>query len=174
MIRIGTLSDTHMNNCTDEFRRQAEMIFGECSIILHAGDLTDISILNAFSGKEVHAVHGNMCNSGTQKLLPISKLITIGGYRIGLYHGAWGPRPTIEERAWVLFPKADCIVYGHSHKAVCHRIGDALFINPGTFQSTGPHGAAGTYAILEIDDSAHGPKADNGMHATIHEVPRLT
>lgn len=169
MIRVGILSDTHLSNCSDSFRRQVETVFAECPIILHAGDLTDISVLAAFSGKEVHAVHGNMCNKGTQQLLPVSKLITIGGYRIGLCHGAWGPRQTIEERVWAMFPEADCIVYGHIHKAVCHRAGGVLFINPGTFQSSGPHGAPGTYAILQIDETGDGQE---GLQATIHELPQ--
>ncbi len=168
MIRVGILSDTHLNNCPDFFRRQVETVFAQCSMILHAGDLADISVLEAFSGKEVHAVHGNMCNRESQQTLPGSKLITIGGYRIGLCHGAWGPRHTVEERVWAMFPQADCIVYGHTHHAVCHRVGGVLFINPGTFQSTGPHGAPGTYAILHIDE--HADDRQKGLQAVIHQV----
>ena len=66
MIHIGILSDTHLNSCTDSFRRQVNTVYAECSIILHAGDLPNISILEAFSGKEVHAVHGNMCTMGSE------------------------------------------------------------------------------------------------------------
>ncbi|MBW6521260.1 MAG: metallophosphatase family protein [Desulfoarculaceae bacterium] len=172
MIHVGILSDTHLTNCPDSFRRQVDTVFAECPIIIHAGDLTDISILAAFSGKEVHAVHGNMCNIGSQQQLPVSKLISIGGFQIGLCHGAWGPRHTIEERVWALFPEADCIVYGHSHKPVCHRIGNVLFINPGTFQGTGPHGAPGTYAILQIDEQADDRR--KGLEAAIHELPQLS
>ena len=168
MIRVGILSDTHLSSCSDLFRRQVETVFAQCSMILHAGDLTDISVLEAFRGKEVHAVHGNMCNIGSQQTLPGSKLITIGGYRIGLCHGAWGPRHTIEERVWAIFPQADCIVYGHTHHAVCHRVGGVLFINPGTFQSTGPHGAPGTYAILQVDE--HADDRQKGLQAVIHQV----
>ena len=168
MIHIGILSDTHLNSCSDSFRRQVETVFAKCTVILHAGDLSDISVLEAFHGKEVHAVHGNMCNIGSQQLLPNSKLITIGGYRIGLCHGAWGPRHTIEERVWAMFPEADCIVYGHTHHAVCHRAGGVLFINPGTFQSTGPLGAPGTYVILHIDE--HAADRQKGLQAVIHQV----
>ena len=169
MIQIGILSDTHLNSCTDTFRCQVATVFAECPIILHAGDLSDISILDAFRGKEIHAVHGNMCNFGSQQLLPGSKLIMVGGFQIGLCHGAWGPRHTIEERVWAMFPQADCIVYGHSHQAVCHRTGGILFINPGTFQATSVHGAPGNYAILRIDEGAD---RDKPLQAAIYEVPR--
>lgn len=170
MIRVGILSDTHLNSCSDSFRRQVETVFADCSIILHAGDLSDISILDAFHGKQVHAVHGNMCNRESQQTLPNSKLLTIGGFQIGLCHGAWGPRHTVEERVWAMFPGADCIVYGHTHHAVCHWVGGVMFINPGTFQSSGPHGAPGTCAILEIDDQA--ADRQKGLQAAIHEVVR--
>lgn len=170
MIRVGILSDTHLNHCPDSFRRQVATLFADCPIILHAGDLADISVLEAFHGKEIHAVHGNMCNLGSQQTLPNSKMITIAGFQIGLNHGAWGPRHTIEERVWAMFPQADCIVYGHTHHPVCHRVGGVLFINPGTFQSSGLYGAPGTCAILEIDEQATDRRL--ALQAAIHEVPR--
>jgi uncharacterized protein len=168
MIHIGILSDTHLSSCPDFFRAQAQRAFGGCDIILHAGDLTDMAVLDTFGGKIVYAVHGNMCNPASRQLLPNRRLITIGGHRIGIFHGAWGPRHTVEERAWAMFPKADCIVYGHTHQAVCHRIGSILFINPGSFLGTGLFGAPGTYAILDIDEQAEKP---DGLRAAIHQLP---
>ena len=157
MTRIGILSDTHITRLHPWYNKQVETAFQDCSVILHAGDLTDISILDIFKGKEVHAVHGNMCEHSSRKNLPTSKLITIEGTSIGLCHGA-GARHNIEERMWDLFPAADCIVYGHTHIAVNHRFAKSLFINPGSFQPTGRYGASGSYAILTINDN--GPKAE--------------
>ncbi len=153
MIRVGILSDTHLNSPDSRFRRQVQKTFRDCSVILHAGDLTDFSILEAFGDKEVHAVHGNMCSSSAQQQLPMEKTIKLGNFSIGLCHGANGPRHTIEDRMWDLFPTADCIVYGHTHIPVCHRLAKTLFINPGSFTGTGRYGAAGTYAIMIIDSN---------------------
>ncbi len=161
MTRIGILSDTHMTATDDFFSRQCAQAFSGCEIILHAGDLCDVSILSAFSGKHVHAVCGNMCNSGTRLALPEKKHIIIDGYSIGLTHGA-GPRHNIEERVFGMFSEMSCIVYGHTHIPVCHTIGTTLFINPGSFQSTGKYGAVGTYAILHIDH--------DGISGTIHSL----
>ncbi len=161
MIRIGILSDTHLNKPSSWFRRQTEQAFHDCSVILHAGDLTDISILDVFKGKEIHAVHGNMCDFSTHQALPTDKLITIDGYTIGLCHGA-GARHNIEERMWNLFPVVDCIVYGHTHIPVNHLLAKTLFINPGSFSGTGRYGASGTYAILNIEP--------NGLQATLHQL----
>lgn len=164
MTKIGILSDTHIECNSLTFTKAVKSCFKDCTVIVHAGDLTDTSILEAFEGKEVYAVHGNMCNPHTHNVLPAHRTFTIDGYSFALCHGA-GPRHNIEDRMYDLFPLADCIIYGHTHIPVCHKLGRTLLINPGSFQSTGRYGAPGTFCILTI--------ADNGLHAKIHEVPLL-
>ncbi len=166
MIRVGVLSDTHLNTPSAQFCRQVQETFRDCSVILHAGDLTDFSILKAFADKEVYAVHGNMCSSSAQEQLPTEMTIKLGGFSIGLCHGANGARHTIEDRMWDLFPTADCIVYGHTHIPVCHRLAKTLFVNPGSFTGTGRYGAAGTYAIMSIDQ--------NGISADLYQLEEFS
>ncbi len=161
MTIVGILSDTHISSSTDFYRQHVQKAFTDCTVIIHAGDLTNASILDAFDGKVVHAVHGNMCSAATHRELPHNKLITLDGYKIGICHGA-GVRHNIEERVWRLFPDADCIIYGHTHQPVCENKGGVLFINPGSFQSTGPYGAPGTYALLQVEPS--------GLTARIHNL----
>ncbi len=162
MTMVGILSDTHLETANEAFLRQCATAFAECDIIIHAGDLTDASILSAFKGKEIHAVCGNMCNTTTTQILPKEKQIILAGYTIAITHGA-GIRHNIEERVFEQFPSADCIVFGHTHKAVCQNFGQTLLINPGSFQGTGQYGAPGTYALLNIDP--------NGLTAAIHSLP---
>jgi len=162
MIRIGILSDTHLDVINDSFKRQCLTAFSGCDTIIHAGDLVDVAILDAFKGKEIHAVSGNMCNLSTKQILLEEKHIIIKGFSIAICHGA-GPRHNIEERVFGKFPAANCIVFGHTHKPVCQKFGRTLLINPGSFQGTGRYGAAGTYAILNIDN--------NGLSASIYTLP---
>ncbi len=161
MIKVGILSDTHLSKSNSQFRKNCAVAFSGCDTIIHAGDLTDISLLSTFAGKEIYGVHGNMCNQSTRRILPEKKIITLKGYSIGICHGA-GPRHNIEERLIELFPGADCIVYGHTHIATCHTADKTLFINPGCFQGTGLYGAPGTYGLLYI-----GPE---GLKGVIHEL----
>ncbi len=161
MIRIGILSDTHLSHPSPWFTKHAQEAFKDCSTILHAGDLTDSSLLDVFTDKDVHAVHGNMCEASSRQTLPTEKIIPIGGYTIGLCHGA-GARHNIEERMWNVFPNADCIVYGHTHIAVNHTLSRTLFINPGSFSTTGRHGAPASYAILTI--------SPNGLQAALYQI----
>ena len=161
MTQIGILSDTHISSPSKWYTEQVLRAFKDCSIILHAGDLTVISILSIFQDKKVHAVHGNMCGASSFHTLSNDKLISIDGYSIGLCHGA-GARYNIEERMWDMFPTADCIVYGHTHIAVNHRLSNTLFINPGSFSTTCRYGEQGSYAILET--------SPDGLKASIYQL----
>lgn len=153
--RIGILSDTHLSKPTESFQSRVASCFADVPIIIHAGDLTSLSILDVFDGRTVHAVHGNMCGAAAYNSLPRKKIVTLEHYTIGIIHRT-GYSYDFEEYLLDEFPEADCIVYGHTHRPACHRIGKTLFINPGSFMATGRHGAAGTFAILEVGDSLHG------------------
>jgi len=160
MITIGVLSDTHLTGPGKLLREKVQRCFADVDMILHAGDLTHISVLAAFGNKKVHAVHGNMCGYQAQVDLPEKKIIAVGGFQIGLTHGA-GFYQNIEERLYNEFGALDCIVYGHTHKAVCHRVGKTLFVNPGSFSAAGRYDASGTYAIITVGEK---------LAANIHPV----
>lgn len=165
MVRLGIISDTHLQGPTDTFKQQCVTAFSGCEMIIHAGDLTDISLLSVFQSKVVHAVCGNSCNRLTRMSLPEEKVIIVEGYMVAITHGT-GLRHNIEERVFEKFPDAACIIFGHTHNPVCHKFGKTLMINPGSFQSTGKYGSPGTYAILQIDSS--------GLQANIHTLSETT
>lgn len=154
-LRAGVLSDTHLIRPDSLFKRQIRHCFNDCDIIIHAGDITEPTILEALGNKSVYAVHGNMCSAELHKQLPEATTFPFGDFIIGLTHGA-RLGYEIEERLWDLFPEADCMIYGHTHRPTCHKIGQALIINPGSFQATTRYGAPGTYAILEAGETLVG------------------
>ena len=155
MITIGVLSDTHLLEPDKRFRENALHCFADADMILHAGDLTSLSVLDVFAGKTVHAVHGNMCGPKTRATLPASEIIEVGSFRLALVHG-YGYVPNIEDRLFDAFGPIDCIVYGHTHNPVCHRYGPTLMVNPGSFTITG------TCAIIKVDTKS--------MEGKIHSV----
>jgi uncharacterized protein len=159
-IKAGILSDTHLTSPDDRFIHLAEKCFAGCDVIIHAGDLTSTRVLDVFADRPVYAVHGNMCDAGALHSLPRELTFRLGGFTVGLTHGDYLGRD-IEQHLWHLFPHADCLVYGHTHRPVCRRLGGILIINPGSFRDTRPYGAPGTYAVLE---------AGRVLSASIHEV----
>ncbi|BCR04799.1 phosphoesterase [Desulfuromonas versatilis] len=134
MVKIGVFSDTHFSSyyrAHDLIRHWLEGWLGDCDMILHAGDMVDPAILDAFAGRSVHAVRGNM--DPPVAGIPDRKIIQVEGFRIGLVHG-WGSPQGIEERVIKAFEgeALDCLVYGHSHQPACHYRGRLLLFNPGS------------------------------------------
>ena len=163
-VTIGILSDTHLSRPTDSFLALVKICFADAAVILHAGDLTDCSILDVFRGKEIYAVRGNMCRGSCAASLPRSRILEVGGFRIGLIHRA-GYSYSFEDMLLNEFDgEVDCIVYGHTHKPVCHRIAGVLYINPGSFLPPGQPPTEGTYAMLT---------AGKELYGRIHRVPQL-
>ena len=154
-MKIGVISDTHSYGPTDALIRVARGAFSEVSLILHAGDLTCMSVLDVFSDKKVISVCGNKDRSLVADFLPEKQILHINGYRIGLVHG-WGRPKGIEERVVQCFTDVHCIVYGHTHRPKnCIHNGLLLF-NPGSFSGTRFLKRHPTAGILTIEDGISG------------------
>ncbi|MEN8140111.1 MAG: metallophosphoesterase family protein [Thermodesulfobacteriota bacterium] len=164
-MKIGILSDTHLSGPSERFQELTALCFSDCPVILHAGDLTDISVLSAFGQQRtVHAVHGNMCLPSSVSALPREIVVTIDSFTFGLSHGR-EYRHKVEENLINHFPQVDCIVSGHTHQPLVKKMFATLFVNPGSFTGTGPYGAPGTFAIIDTNGGT--------LSAKIFEVPRL-
>ena len=153
-IKIGVISDTHLEDYDDKMRRSIADHFSDVDMILHAGDMVDLRALKIFGGKEIKAVCGNMDNDSVRKEYPDHLLFEIKGYKFLLIHG-WGSPVDIEERISAEFKDVNCIVYGHTHKPANHKKEDVLFFNPGS--AVDRHFASSkTIGILEIDKDIQG------------------
>jgi putative phosphoesterase len=154
MMRIGVISDTHLNEPTSEFRGVIEAHFKGVDKILHAGDFVDWKIAEYLSSqKELIAVCGNMDPSDIQKAFPQKRMIVIDGFKIGLTHGGGSPFG-MESRVRGEFDDVDVIVYGHTHTPANRRVKDLLFFNPGS--PTRSFIQHSTLGILHIGDKIEG------------------
>lgn len=153
-MKIGVISDTHLKSYDDRLRIIMEDYFGDVSLILHAGDLVDISILDAFDGKEVKAVSGNMDSPEVKRILPDKLVLDLSAYKIGLIHG-WGMPFGIEKKVRKKFGDIDCLVYGHTHRPVNMVRESVLFFNPGSAIDK-RFSEKNTIGILEINDTIRG------------------
>lgn len=151
MIKIGVISDTHLRTPDERLSGLAERQFKEASMVLHAGDLVSLSVLDAFYGKEVVAVCGNMDGYDVAGRLQGKEIIEVEGCSIGLIHG-WGAREGLEERIFPEFQNVDAIVYGHTHKAANHMKGGVLMFNPGAYSSWSMGRQAGSVGMLTVAD----------------------
>jgi hypothetical protein len=134
MIRIGVLSDTHLPDAGESFAFLQELAnrhFAGVELILHAGDIVAPAVLTAFAPCPVYGVRGNMDPADPE--LPLKRIVTVAGLRIGLIHG-WGPPAGLLGRIRREFAATplDCLVFGHSHVPLCRREGGMLLFNPGS------------------------------------------
>jgi hypothetical protein len=153
IIRAGIIADTHLGGPTRELADLLKGPFREVEVILHAGDLTEMSVLDAFAGKEVVAVCGNMDARGVHERLPAKRLWQAGKFRIGLIHG-WGGKQGLGERVRGEFGDLDCLVYGHTHVAESVWRNGVYFFNPGSF--SGPANAGRSVGLLELGETITG------------------
>jgi hypothetical protein len=153
-VKIGVISDTHLRGYDERLQIICEYYFSDVDLILHAGDLVDISVLDAFEGKEVKAVYDNMDPPEVRKLLPGKLLLDLNGFKVGLIHGCGAPFD-IEKKLRTKFGDIDCLVYGHTHKAVNTVRDNILFFNPGSATDR-RFSENNTIGILEVNDKITG------------------
>ena len=102
-------------------------------LILHAGDLSAVSVLEELRalGPPVHAVLGNADEPALRAALPRELVVEAGEARIGMVHIP-GPAAGREERLVRRFPGCDAVVFGHTHLPVVERHGRVWLLNPGS------------------------------------------
>ncbi len=153
-VKIGVISDTHLDDYNEKMRKSIEEHFHDADMILHAGDMVDVSVLKIFGDKEVRVVCGNMDHYSIQQKYPQHLMFEINGFMFLLIHG-WGSPWGLEERISAKFKNVDCIVYGHTHKPANHIKDNILFFNPGSAADRF-FNSSQTIGILEIDKDIKG------------------
>ncbi len=154
--RIGVLSDTHVADIWRDEGLVAELEshFRGVDLLLHAGDILDPLLLGCFTICPLLAVRGNMDRSSPD--LPERRIIRVGPFRIGLVHG-WGSPQGLESRLLREFSPqpVDCLIYGHSHRALCRHRSGVLLFNPGspTDRRGAPFHSVG---VIEVKDRIEG------------------
>jgi putative phosphoesterase len=131
-MRLAIISDTHMGPGR-RYRlpgRCEELIAGS-DLLVHAGDVMTLEALAEIEaiGPPVRAVAGNM--DGWDLRLPGTDEIDVEGAKLAVVHDA-GPAAGRLGRMRRRFPRADAVVFGHSHIPLHEREGDFQIFNPGS------------------------------------------
>lgn len=161
---IGVLADTHIPRRLKRLPDVALRTLDGVEVILHAGDVDDPAALAPLEAiAPVYAVRGNLhlheLSDGGASLPAVVEL-QLAGRRLVLTHGY---QPSLEnfllkgieiitqtlrltnnarlnrrmaKSLAQLYPQADVIVFGHSHRALVERIGNTLLVNPGAVCAT--------------------------------------
>lgn len=155
-MKIGVISDTHVPTPARAIPPAVFKLFDGVDLILHAGDIVDLSVLDELSSiAPVEAVAGNMDGPDVHARLPQKKLLTLGKFTVGLIHGKY-KIDIQQEMIRKEFGAVDLIVYGHSHRPFWGKVGGTFFLNPGSPTDL-VHAPYNSVAILTVGDelSAH-------------------
>lgn len=133
MKRIGVISDTHLKGPDKAFNEIIEKYFQDVDMIVHAGDMVTLSVLEPLFilEKKIVAVCGNMDYPDVQRAYPLRRTIQVEEVRLGIIHG-WGSPNGIRSRIRNSFEKVDSIIYGHIHQAFSASEAGVFFFNPGS------------------------------------------
>lgn len=133
MKKIGVISDTHLNTPCAILEKIASEHFFDVDLIIHAGDMVSLGVLDAFIplGKELVAVCGNMDDPGVRQTYPVTRTVRVEDVIIGITHG-WGSPHGIRQRILPSFSGIDALIYGHTHQAFSGTERGVFFFNPGS------------------------------------------
>ena len=122
---IGVISDTH-----GLVRPEVLEIFKGVDLIIHAGDIGGVEVLNALETiAPVRAVCGNNDRDSWADHIPHDQVIEYGSHLFYVLHelGHLDLDPASAEFS--------AVIYGHSHRPLAEIKRDVLYLNPG---SAGP------------------------------------
>ncbi len=125
MTTIGVISDTH-----GRIREKALEALKGSDIIVHAGDIGSMEVLNALKEiAPVYAVRGNNDWAGWARNIPLTQMVKAEGKLIYVIHNI--SMMNLDVRAAGI----DVVIYGHSHNPGKEVRNGVLYFNPG---SAGP------------------------------------
>lgn len=145
--RIAVLGDTHNNidHLAAMLKRQ------EVEYFLFTGDYYDDAIRLAREARiGFTGVLGNCDLINGKTGASLEEYIDIGGKKVYLLHGH---QYRVKEGLNALYYRAleveaDVVIFGHTHVPFCERIGDILFLNPGS-PAKPRQRLKGTYMLID-------------------------
>ena len=167
--RIGLISDTHIPESMPELPREVLEVFKGVDMILHAGDMHAIRVLDWLEKiAPVLAARGNGDGPGFQSTdkgstaqdsrIKHAQVIECDGLKIGVVHDF----PFPEEADYLSIDAfldrdfgghVDIVVCGHTHLAKISEYKGILIINPGSPTLPNNYSSRlGNVGILEIED----------------------
>ncbi len=163
-MKIGLIADTHMPGAIDALWPHASEVFTDVDLILHAGDLHTLDIVDHLSEMApTYVSRGNGDVGIIDDRLQDTWLIEAAGIKIGMIHHFPSPirkSPEVLDRhlnKHFQAARPDVLIYGHTHLEDVRTINETLFVNPGSptlprNQSLRP----GTLGLMEINaDHVH-------------------
>jgi uncharacterized protein len=134
MTRLLLISDTHVPGRRRQVPEPVWRAVDEADVVVHAGDWVGVELLDelAARARRLVGVYGNNDGPELRARLPEVADIELDGLRLAVVHET-GQAAGRERRCAARFPRADVLVFGHSHipwDSVCDT--GLRLLNPGS------------------------------------------
>ena len=150
-MKIGVISDTH-----NFFDPRIPRLFAGVEHILHAGDIGLPGILLELEQiAPVTAVSGNTDEPGFP--YQETRIAELAGRKFLVHHIVDPRNLTDPLKARINREQPDVVVFGHTHKPFCERLGATLYFNPG-YAGKSRFGMDRTLAVLHCEAKAIRPE----------------
>ena len=132
-MKILVIADTHIPDFAPELPAGLAAPLRRCDLILHAGDVTRVEVLEELAGHApVRVAMGNNDRPEVAAWGAENEVrLDAGGVTIAMVHDS-GPRSGRERRLARRFADARLVIFGHSHIPVDERVGGQRLFNPGS------------------------------------------
>lgn len=163
-FRLGVLSDTHRYSRPAAVPAAAIERLGACDGYVHCGDFLDPALLQPLRERApLYAVLGNVDPATVAAETPLTLLLRIGPWRVGVIHDA-GSTTAARKRTAAAFPeRLDVLCFGHSHRPLAEDVGGLVLLNPGS--AVDPRGLpAASVAVVECGE---------GLRIQVLKVPAM-
>ncbi|MBC7343994.1 MAG: metallophosphoesterase, partial [Clostridia bacterium] len=131
-MKILVISDTHFRRPEERLPREVEEEAATADLIVHCGDFEALSAYEYLKQLgQLAAVRGNMDDRALKEILPKTLTFEAAGRKIGVVHG-WGAPHGLAEQVAALFPDAEAVLFGHSHRPYREVKDGVLLFNPGS------------------------------------------
>lgn len=130
---VGLIADTHIPSRAKAIPLKVFEIFRDASLIIHAGDLTKLNVIDELEHlAPVVAVQGNMDSQEVKAKLPTINTVQVDNFKISVVHslGMIGAKGKMQKEAEM--HKLDVLVFGHLHRPSIRYENSVLLINPGS------------------------------------------
>jgi uncharacterized protein len=149
---IGVISDTHLHQAKPGLAlAEVVALFQrfEVDLIVHAGDVNSLPVLNELSrAAPLLVVAGNNDDADVMAIASDEIQFDVGRFRFAVLHGHGGASARSEAKRR-FGGKVDCVIYGHSHIPLIEKVEGTIFFNPGSSEQRRwhPHFGLGLVAV---------------------------
>ena len=152
LSRILVISDTHFRS-TGALSPGLLRAIEEAEYVVHCGDFVSRTVVNELRRLSRHfiGVYGNADPDDVRRMLPAETTFSFGGKKIAVIHPYWGGDGyRLEEELTTRYPRADVILFGHTHVPYNLMMNGTLLLNPG--QAYASFMVSASVGILTINE----------------------